>query len=665
MIRRSLLIPRLALLALLLSAAAACGDDDLDPASQTLPAHCNPLSGDSCLLPWPSDFYLKADSGTKTGFRVNYPVKAMPSNVDLDDDKKPGVPVDPTRYNLLDGFSIGSQPLAYFKAGVSSAGLPGQDDIAASLKDSSLVWLLEVKSGKRVPLFAEVDANAEVQESQVGALIIRPQAPLEYETRYAVVLRRGIKDAGGAELKPPEPFRKIRDGETIKEQLLKVEAERLKDVLALLDKKGLKRADVLLAWEFRTGSQQLIQSNLLFLVQDSLKRLASAGVQVADVKVSDKDKSKQPKVLRSITGNMLVPSYLESEAKGSWLKLDAAGKPVYQRMQKFPFFIHIPRCAETATKPLPVFIFGHGLFGTLTGELTSSYHKALQQELCMVTAQGLWMGLSEPDVPDILTEVIIKNFSNLPRITDQLQQAQVNAHALVQLFKGDFLKHKSMQVGGKPVTDGKAFYYLGISNGGIQGVAFAALNKEIERFVFNVSGGMWSLMIQRSSNFAVLAMSLKRRYPKALDRAILVSLSQHLWDYTDPITWGRHAISDPLPGYSKKRIILQESRHDDQVPNISTRVVARTLGLTALKPVVQTAHGIPEAAGPLDSAFMQWDIQPKVKPDGTNTPAPKPKPSESAHLVVRTLASWRKQLKEFYKPNGKAVHPCSGPCGAK
>ena len=656
--------------------ALACSDDD-EPlptkdagadttadAAAPLPVHCNPLSQE-CLLPWPSSFYLKKDSTTKTGYRVDYPLKAMPHNVDIDNPNKPGLKVDPKRYNMLDGFSVASQLLVHFKGGVSQKELPTLDKLADSITDKSLIWIMEFKTGTRVPLFAEVDGNAKADKEELGALIIRPQVKLKYNTRYVAVLRAGLKDAKGTALKAPEPFRKVRDGETITDPVLKQEAARIKDVLAFAKGKVSRASDILLAWDFHTGSQDLIQANLIFMVPDALKRLPANGPKFSGLTVVEMDKAKEPLVLRSIEGMMEVPSYLETEKKGSWLKLDAAGKPVYQRIQKWPFFIHIPRCADKATAPLPILIFGHGLFGTYKSELSAAYHKMMQENLCMVTVGGDWIGITEKDVPDILREVITKNFSNLPRMTDQLQQAQVNMHTLARLMKGDLLKDKSMQVNGKAVADGKTVYYLGISNGGIQGVAYAALSTDIKHFVLSVTGGVWSAMIQRSSNFALMAMALANRYPRAVDRAVLVSLSQHLWDYTDPITWGPHVIQSPLAGYAKKQIIYQESLYDDQVPNLTTRVMARTLGLTALSPAVEKVYGLPQKAGPLDSAFVQWDMKPKVKPYPENIPAPKPDPDESAHLTVRQQAEWRAQLKAFYKDGGKVINPCQGACDPK
>jgi hypothetical protein len=186
---------------------------------------------------------------------------------------------------------------------------------------------------------------------------------------------------------------------------------------------------------------------------------------------ADKDKN----LLRQISGQMSVPSYLESDDPDSWLKLDERGRPVFRGMQMFPFWVHIPRCAEQATSPLPVLILGHGLFASPRGHLMTPHQKDLINRMCMVEVAIQWLGMSEPDIPSIATDVL-HNLSNLPRITDRVQQAHVNQQALVKMMQGTFLQHPTMQVGGKPVTDGQVMYYLGESMGGIQTTIFAALN---------------------------------------------------------------------------------------------------------------------------------------------------------------------------------------------
>ena len=636
-------------LVFLLVLTSSCSTEE---GEKTLPSYCNPLSTDHCFLPWPSSFYLKKDSATETGYRVNYPKEAMAVNNE-------GVSVDPARYNLLDGFSVGSQAIVLFASGVSEQGLPGQGDLAKSVSDSSPIWMLSYDKGERVPLFAEIDSNAEGEE--VGALIIRPQKPLEFNTRYVVVLRKGLKDRAGAPLQAPDPFRRLRDGEPSSSAELERQRGPIGEVLAFLDKQKVPRQDVVLAWDFHTTSREAVQGNVLGMVDAALAKLPAAGPAFSNLQVINFTATEEPHLLRRIDGEFEVPSFLASDAPDSLLKLDAKGKPVYRGLQKFKFRINVPRCAETATGPLPVLIFGHGLFGSYRTETSQDYHKKLIDSLCMVEAVTTWHGLAEVDIAPIVNTAIL-DWSKLPRITDRLQQGHVNFQVLVELMQGDLLKDKTLEVNGQPLTDGKELYYLGISLGGIQGVVFSALNKTITRSAVHVSAGWWSMMMQRSSNFQVFDVMLDRIYPNPTDQLINIHISQQQFDYTDPIVWGRHLLSNPLPGRPIKRIAMQESRYDDQVPNICTRAVARSIGLTALTPAVEQVYGLPQAAGPLDSAYTQFDVDPPVKPYPGNTPAPKPKKEDSAHDQVRHSDVWARQLELFFKPDGRVENPCNGAC---
>jgi hypothetical protein len=641
---------------LLFAALLFGGCSSEEPDVAPIASGCNPISADHCFLPWPSSFYLAKDASTRTGYRVAYPAGVLPVNKD-------GVAFDPTRPNLADGFSAASQPLVYFEGGLSTEGLPtDQDDLASSISKDSAVQLLDLETATRVPLFVELDAN--VEESEIPALIIRPQAPLKYSSHYAVLLLSGVRRADGQPLEPPERFRRIRDGVATGDAALSVEGARMRELFDFVDAQGIGRGNLVFAWDFHTASREATTGNLVSMVDGALASLPSGGPVVRSAEVTDyDDEQAEPNLLRVVEGEMEAPSYLAKDSSSSWLSLDASGSPVLGKTPfRAPFRIHIPRCAATATGPLPILVFGPGIFGSLSGEVTQTYHKKLIERLCVVEATTIWIGLSDRDIYDILSEVVGKSFSNLPRVTDQLQQAQVNFQTLLRLVQGDFLRSRAMRVGGRPVTDGKTLYYFGVSNGGIQGVTLAALTKEIERFVFNVSGGWWSMMMQRSSDFASLSALLKRMYPSATDRLILVGLSQHYWDATDPIHFAPYLLGTPLTGRSKKKILLQESKDDDQVPNITTQAVARTIGLTQLSPVVEAVYGLSSASAPLDSALAQWSTHPPTTPTGTNTPAPKPSDAESAHKKVRTLESFAKQVEGFLKSGGRVQQTCSGVC---
>ncbi|MCK5800819.1 MAG: hypothetical protein KAI47_26710, partial [Deltaproteobacteria bacterium] len=154
-----------------LAGATGCSDDGGPAETQApLAATCNPLEREHCFLPWPSSFYLKKDAKTATGFRLNYGADALPAN-------KEGVHVSPARYNLRDGFSIGSQPIVWLPGGISTDSLATLDDPAPSIKADHPIWLISMADKKRVAFFAELDENAAGTKLK-QALILRPLHPL-------------------------------------------------------------------------------------------------------------------------------------------------------------------------------------------------------------------------------------------------------------------------------------------------------------------------------------------------------------------------------------------------------------------------------------------------------------------------------------------------------
>ena len=82
-------------------------------AAQALPAAATELPTDpkcefiaspgssKCMLPFPDDYYTKADPTSPTGRRIDFRELAMPTNVS-------GAPIEAAPYNVGDGFSPGS-----------------------------------------------------------------------------------------------------------------------------------------------------------------------------------------------------------------------------------------------------------------------------------------------------------------------------------------------------------------------------------------------------------------------------------------------------------------------------------------------------------------------------------------------------------------------------
>ncbi|MCB0858919.1 MAG: hypothetical protein KDB57_12495, partial [Solirubrobacterales bacterium] len=151
-----------------------------------------------CMLPFPSDFYTVNDPDTPTGKRVNFTEGSMPRN-------KEGVPINHNKLNVSDGFSQGQGAIVR---------IPGLDSLAAvqandlvplnhlgdyAQPDQKLV-VINTKTGKRHPVWAEIDSNAGLDRDRV--LEIKPSENYEEKTRYIVALRN-LTDKDGNPLAAP------------------------------------------------------------------------------------------------------------------------------------------------------------------------------------------------------------------------------------------------------------------------------------------------------------------------------------------------------------------------------------------------------------------------------------------------------------------------------
>jgi len=156
-----------------------------------------------------------------------------------------------------------------------------------------------------------------------------------------------------------------------------------------------------------------------------------------------------------------------------------------------------------------------------------------------------------------------------------------------------------------------------------------------------------------------LKLLLNSIYPDPFDQQVIITLTQSEWDYADPATFVPHLLKAPLPGaHADKRVIVQESIGDSQVPNVATRVMARTIGLPGLD-LEQPVFGVDEKAAPLDSAYTQWDVNPTPLPPPGNQP---PAQEHQAHEGIRRLDALVRQLKLFFTPTGQVQQTCGGPC---
>jgi len=687
-------------------------------------ATCDPIAPRACLLPWPNDYFTKADKRMPTGRRLDLSAKNMPKNNE-------GQPIDMSAFAGNDGFSPGAQimtqvpGLALDKTGAVSIKNPG----AYTQKNAPII-VLDV-SGKRPvrwPVWAEVNANASAAAD--ASLDIHPAKNWTEGHRYVVVLRN-LKSSTGATLKPGAAFTKL-----IAKNAKGARAERYVSILKSLRQAGIGAKGLYLSWDFTVASEQGLAGRFLAMRDTAFKQLGDANLTDGKVPASSKAPAfsittvqdftrcattdgcadgSDPDIARHIEGTLTVPCFLVNEGKGNcepgasmnygskkglWVPAQKNGA-TYQAK----FACNVPWAAVDQPGTARPSLYGHGLLGGI-GEVNQRQLKRMSQEHNMVFCATPEIGMSGEDVPNAVT--ILQNYSPFNTFPDRLQQGMLNGLLLGRLLihPNGLTADASFQSGGKPVVDTSHLYYDGNSQGGIFGGALTAVAPDFTRAALGVPGMNYSLLVWRSTDFTTYLGVTKGKYPNPLDRELIINVMQSLWDRGEGNGYAEHMTSDPYPNTPKHNVLLHLAVGDHQVSNFAAEVEARTIGAAGWLPggaafnpgrTIESPQwwGIKAAKpGSTGSVMVAWDSGPvhtigsdatqDLRVFGTNPSPLFNSPLTSAadgevdngayqpgtvgdgrdpHELPRNTPAARQQKSDFLQPKGTFTDQCAGkPC---
>ena len=262
------------------------------------------------------------------------------------------------------------------------------------------------------------------------------------------------------------------------------------------------------------------------------------------------------------------------------------------------------------------------------------------------------------------------------------------------------------------MIDTQRLYYDGNSQGGILGGGLTAVAPDFNRAVLGVPGMNYSTLLQRSSDFAPYAtgnfsgvvcdelpspfkeicqqlpndtpLGLYDNYPDELERPLIFSLLQLLWDRAEANGYAEHMTSDPLPNTPPHNVLMHVAFGDHQVSMWTAEVEARTIGASVAWPALDPLRhpddgvadpgtdplfGIPHLTA-LDypfggSALVYWDgtlARNVQQPPITNTP---PAAGNDPHSYPRNDPDARDQKAAFLDVPGQVINVCGAlPCYA-
>jgi hypothetical protein len=679
--------------------SAACSPKPIDLSRAGDCDFVGQRQGSLCMLPFPDDYNTVADPATATGRRIDFHSGGMPKNA-------ASVPVNPTPYALNDGFSPGVAMVVR---------VPGLDNPAAQQQTDAVpinhigrfsepnqpVVVIDTTTGQRWPIWVEIDSNG---GSPAGtALEIHPAVNFASGHRYVVAMRN-LKDAGGQTIPAPEGFRYYRDQLPSSEGPINAQRSRFDSIFNTLHSAGIRRSNLYLAWDFTVASDENIAARELHIRDDALASLGDTtpgdGVfdgTAPDFQVTQVDNftlAQDPEIARRVRGTFTVPCYLQPNcAPGGSFQLGPNGLPSRNAGNDWTanFDCIIPRNAvDAVATPARPAIYGHGLFGSASEVFNADIQQQLAQDHGFVLCATDEIGMANSDLGN--TANILANLSSFPQLADRLQQGLLDEIFLGRLmamssgFVSDVAFHADgTTLGSSPVIDTSELYYQGSSQGGIMGGALTAVDADFTRAVLNVPAMNYSVLLPRSVDYDSFAGLLNLAYTDPLERPLLLSLIQMLWDRGEPNGYAHRMTTNPLPGNPAHTVLMNIALGDHQVTNFQSDVEARTIGASTHTPILDPGRwpdhdilwNVPAIGSyPFGgSAAIYGDIGPvraNPSPPPTNIGVPPPpftntpnRLGEDPHGAPRGAPLALQLISDFLKPNGAVTNVCgASPCYA-
>lgn len=672
-------------------------DEKLPPIDMSEAERCDFIAQPGnpvCMLPFPDNYYTVSDPATATGLRVNFKTEGMPAN-------GRGEHIEAEPYDTSDGFSPGSVILVKVPGietveDVRATGAAPINKIAEYEAPDAPVVVLDAQTGKRWPIWVEIDSHAQTHANAV--LEIHPAVNFAAGQRYIVALRN--LRSKGKSVQAPAAFRYYRDDVPSEQEQINARRPHFEELFQKLEAARIKRSSLYLAWDFTVASDANNTERELAMRNDAFAQLGDTDLENGKVEgvsptftVTSVESEPYPgQIARLVKGDFQVPCFLfPSCGPGGRIILNTQGEPIQDGTWNADFDCIVPLSATTgeAETARPV-VYGHGLLGTAAEVYEASPERDLAENYDMVMCATDEIGMAESDIP--IVEAALQNVSAFPAIPDRLQQGLLDelylGRAMISPtgFTTNPAFHQDGTLGTGSVLNTSHLYYNGNSQGGILGGALTAVATDFTRAALGVGAMNYSVLLPRSVDFRPFEALFNTSYPDETSRPLVLDLMQMLWDRADPDGYADRMTSDPLPDTPAHQVLMNVAFGDHQVTNYQSDVEARTIGAYAHDPVLyrgrwrrtEVLWDVPAISQyPFTgSAIYYWDIGPvRESPPKSHEMIGVPPPpytnepnegGEDPHGAPRGVpAAEEKLVSDFFEGAIQADDDCEGgPCYA-
>jgi hypothetical protein len=251
-------------------------------------------------------------------------------------------------------------------------------------------------------------------------------------------------------------------------------------------------------------------------------------------------------------------------------------------------------------------LFGHGAGGTVED---GSFDETLATEgIAKVNVE--FRGWTDAEIISTLTTVADRVLVGASQALAPLMQSVAHSIAIERAIGGmlgDALSAPMLggmvnpHAGRRPGLDGPI--WVGGSLGGTMGLVITSLDDELHFGVLNVPGAGWSHFARNSELFDLFIAGIRRRNEGDLNIAILIAMSQTMFDLVDGATFSEHALA------AGDIFLAQESMGDQVLPNAGNELVGIVTHATMIGTPISPIHGLPVAMEVVgESGITQFDV---------------------------------------------------------
>ncbi|MBK7585357.1 MAG: hypothetical protein IPI67_34850 [Myxococcales bacterium] len=666
----------------------AMGCADNDDAGEEIPKQpessvpllggdCDPIAPTYCGLPFPSNVYLADDPDGihANGKRVNFGPTTLPPR--HDDSHAP-----PDLFYDHDGFSPSQAPLAHLPLAKCSA-CATPYSIEKSLEPDHPTVLLEVPTGRKIPHWVDLDmstANDGIDDREDQRLLmIRPAERLKDNTRYIVAIRN-VEDVNEAVIAPSPAFKALRDGKLLSKgtaaEKWSVYARKglYKEIFSELDKAGVDKKDLQLAWDYSTASKENITGRIMEMRDLALAAVGDDGPTFT-VKSVEELPPEDENLIRRINLVMTVPLYLTTAAVHydkkkpmDRLNIGADGKLKQNGTMEWDVLVLVPKSVQSSKKH-GLLQNGHGLFGSRTEGQGGYLARAANHNAWIAFSTNLF-GFDENSVP-LALDLLLGNFQGIKGFPERQFQGMVNQLLAMRMMMGRVAKEGIKDSKGTLIldpawVDKSVRAYRGDSQGGIMGGTYMAVSTDVTRGLLGETGMPYNVLLNRSFDWPAYEIMLESGFDfNGAYAQLMLGAVQMSWDRVEPGGLAPYMTDDLMPNTPAHHVLMHIARGDHQVTPFGAHIMARAIGAVQLEsddaaqPVFDDYYGIERGKGPLTdkSVLVEYDFGLKPLPV-TNTPA---KDGCDPHDRVRDLTPSFDQQDEFFR-TGKISWFCKGAC---